>query len=105
MRVLAAAVATAVIGVVSLAAESNATQPQFTLSVQIPGGGGSVTGSGIMCPGKCQIAVPAGAAVALTARPDPAHSVGTWTGCASTTATCTVVVDKNMTVAHTFRAQ
>ncbi|MEV4315031.1 hypothetical protein [Actinocrispum sp. NPDC049592] len=80
-------------------------KPTVPLTVAVPGGGGTITGGGLNCPGVCTVGVEPGKQVTLTARPDGDHVLGTWSGdaCAgSKAATCVVTMDSAKTVSHRF---
>ncbi|HEU4384317.1 MAG TPA: hypothetical protein VFR85_12570 [Anaeromyxobacteraceae bacterium] len=77
---------------------------QYTLTVQKSGAGtGAVSGGGINCGATCSASLAAGAAVTLTAVPDPGSAFGSWSGCDPPTgATCNVTMNANRTVNATF---
>jgi hypothetical protein len=78
----------------------------FTLSVSTLGTGvGTVTGSGLSCPGVCDKAFPSGSAVTLTAAAGGVDVFTGWTGaCSGTATTCTVTLGAAMSVGATFAA-
>jgi PKD domain-containing protein/List-Bact-rpt repeat protein len=78
------------------------SEPTVRLTVQVPGGGGTVTADGISCPGDCEADVRPDTALTLQATPAPGHLLGTWTGCASTTDKCDVTMTLDKTVSYTF---
>ncbi|CAM3900937.1 PKD domain-containing protein [Kibdelosporangium persicum] len=81
--------------------------PHVRLTVSVPGGGGSVTGGGINCPGTCSVDVQPNTQITLTAQPDATHQAGSWGGaCAGKSgASCDVTVDEAKSVSHTFEAK
>jgi uncharacterized repeat protein (TIGR02543 family) len=77
----------------------------FPLNVTVGGSGtGTVSGSGIACPGTCSQSYVAGTAVALTAAPSGASTFGGWGGdCVGTTGlTCSLVMNGPRNVSATF---
>lgn len=79
----------------------------FPLSVTVGGNGsGTLTGSGISCPGTCSQSYPAGTQVALTATPSPTSFLGSWGGdCVGTKGlTCNLVMNGPRTASVTFIA-
>ncbi len=86
------------------AAFASAPPPTFVLSVTVTNGAaGSVTGTGIACPGDCTETLDQGTVVALTATPvaGGATFVG-WTGDCSGTAACSVTMDAARSVGAAF---
>ena len=82
-------------------------QPVQTLTVFVFGTGqGSVTGTGINCPGDCSEAVAQGTMVALTATPATGSTFTGWSGggC-SGTGICTVTMSSAQSVAALFTRQ
>ena len=82
-------------------------QPAQTLTVFVFGTGqGSVTGTGINCPGDCSEAVAQNATVTLTATPAAGSTFTVWSGggC-SGTSTCTVTMSAATTVTAQFTRQ
>jgi hypothetical protein len=81
-------------------------QPIATLDVVIaPAGGGTVTGSGINCPGDCSETYPLNTAVALDAVANVGYAFDSWTGCDSPAgASCTMIMDADKTATANFRA-
>jgi DNA-binding beta-propeller fold protein YncE len=77
-----------------------------TLTVALAGtGSGSVTGSGISCPGTCSQTFPAGTGVTLTAVPASGSTFAGWSGdCAGTNFTCTVTMSQVHAVTASFAA-
>jgi hypothetical protein len=68
-----------------------------------PSGAGTITGSGINCPGICSLSLTPGAQVSLTASTNPGYEFSGWNGCNSTSgANCYVTMTSNKTVAATF---
>jgi hypothetical protein len=80
--------------------------PRVRLTVSIPGGGGSVSGGGISCPGTCSVDLQPDTQITLTAQPDATHQLGQWGGaCSGGGNTCDVTVDVAKTVSRTFEAR
>ena len=76
------------------------------LTVTLKGGGsGTVTGSGISCPGTCSRSYTAGTKITLTASPEAGSSFSGWSGggC-SGTGSCTVTMSADQAVSATFAA-
>ena len=85
--------------------EFSAAGASYTLSVSLAGTGkGSVSGSGISCPGTCLKNYAVGTVVRLTAKPSAGSSFAGWSGggC-SGTGTCTVTMSPNRGVTASFR--
>jgi hypothetical protein len=81
---------------------ANRPAPQFTLSV-LASSGGTISGSGINCPGDCSASFASGTTVTLSANPDNDHTFRTWTGaCAGQGTTCTLTMNRNEAVGVTF---
>jgi Divergent InlB B-repeat domain/PKD domain len=76
--------------------------PRVRLTVQIPGGGGSVSGGGINCPGTCSVDLLPDTQITLTAQPDAAHQLGQWSNGCGPASACDVTVRASMTVSHQF---
>ena len=77
-----------------------------TLTVFLSGNGqGSVTGTGISCPGDCSEAVAQNAMVSLTATPAPGSIFAGWIGSCSGTSTCTVTMNAAASVTAQFTRQ
>ncbi len=76
-----------------------------TLDVVIaPVGSGSVSGTGIACPGDCTEAYDLNSTVVLTAAPEPGFAFDFWTGCDSPAGdTCTMTMDVNSTLTANFK--
>ena len=72
---------------------------QLTTSVT---GTGSITGTGINCPGDCSEIFTHGAMVTLTAAPGTGYSFSGWGGACSGTGSCTVTMDSAKSVSATF---
>ena len=82
------------------------TKTIHILSVSLAGSGsGTVTGSGISCPGTCSHSYTAGTTVTLTASPASGSSFSGWSGggC-SGTGSCTVTMNSDTAVSTTFAA-
>jgi uncharacterized repeat protein (TIGR02543 family) len=75
--------------------------PTYTLTVSVTGSG-SVSGSGISCPGTCSGTYTAGTPVALSATPASGFTFTGWTGACSGTGACNVTMSSNQTVGATF---
>jgi cysteine-rich repeat protein len=77
-------------------------EPASTLTVTSPTNG-TVTGTGINCPGDCTEKLQTGSGISVTANPDTGFQFVSWTGCTSTSgATCSVTLSSNTTVTATF---
>jgi hypothetical protein len=76
--------------------------PGPTLRVTVSGGG-TVTGSGINCPGTCRVGFAPGQPAALTATPRPYFTFSGWTGACTGTGTCAPTMDADKNVTATFR--
>jgi uncharacterized repeat protein (TIGR02543 family) len=86
----------------SVTAFFTASTYQLTVSVT---GSGTVTGSGISCPGDCSQTYNAGTVVQLTEAPASGSTFGGWGGdCANsgTATTCSVTMSANRNVTATF---
>jgi PKD repeat protein len=80
--------------------------PQHELTVALAGSGsGSVSGTGIACPGTCSHIYPAGESVALTAVPAAGSTFSGWSGggCGGSGA-CAVTMSADRSVTATFTA-
>jgi hypothetical protein len=75
-----------------------------TLTVTVDGtGSGTVTGTGISCPGDCSETYPPDTMVTLTAAADAGSSFVEWSGaCTGTAATCDLTMDASKSVTATF---
>jgi hypothetical protein len=75
-----------------------------TLSVSVnPSNGGTVSGTGVSCPGDCAETYSSVATVVLTAKPAAGFSFGSWTGCDTVTGgVCTVGTGTSRNVLATF---
>ncbi len=76
---------------------------QFTLSVSTSGNG-TVTGSGISCPGDCSQAYNSGTLVTLTANPAIGSIFTGWSGACTGTGSCVVTMTAARSVTGTFAA-
>jgi hypothetical protein len=78
--------------------------PAYTLTVSRSGtGAGTVTGLAVNCGATCSASYASGTPVTLTATPDAGSTVGSWTGCDSTSgATCTLTMNGNRSVGAAF---
>jgi uncharacterized repeat protein (TIGR02543 family) len=72
-----------------------------TLSVGVSGSG-TVTGSGISCPGTCSATYTYGTNVSLTASPATGYVFSGWSGACSGTGACTVGMTSGESVTATF---
>jgi len=73
------------------------------LTVAVEGTGtGSVTGTGIACPGTCSSSYTEGAAVTLTATPEPGSVFTGWSGACSGSGECKVTMGSDQQVTATF---
>jgi hypothetical protein len=77
----------------------------FRLTVSVPTGGGTVSGSGgIACPSTCRAGFSAGQSVTLTATPAQYFAFNGWGGaCAGTATTCSFTMDADKTASASFR--
>jgi hypothetical protein len=87
----------------SLPIQITTRRPTLTLSV--PGTGGTVSGAGVTCPPACSTTTAPGQSVTLTASGANGFVLAGWTGggCAGTGASCTVVMNGDTTVSATFQ--
>ena len=85
---------------------ANFTSSGFTLSVGVSGtGSGTVTGTGINCPGDCSEFFNSGTSVTLTAIPATGSDFTGWSGACSGTGTCTVSMTSDLSVSANFTIQ
>ena len=87
----------------SLPIQITARRPTLTLSV--PGTGGTVSGAGITCPPACSTTTAPGQSVTLTAKAANGFVLAGWNGggCAGTGGSCTVAMNGDTTVTATFQ--
>jgi uncharacterized repeat protein (TIGR02543 family) len=86
----------------SLSIQITARRPTLTLSV--PGTGGTVSGAGITCPPACSTTTAPGQSVTLTAKPAGGFTFAGWSGgCSGTGTSCTVAMNADTTVMATFQ--
>jgi len=78
--------------------------PRYSLTVTKTGSGsGTVTGNGIDCGSSCSIQLPAGTVFSLNATPAAGSTLGSWTGCSSTSGTnCMVGLTSDKIVSAKF---
>jgi len=84
---------------------ANFTNISKTLNVSIdPSGGGTVTGTGINCPGDCSESYGVGTNVTLTANPSSGgFAFANWTGCDSPSGNvCNMTMNNNKSVTASF---
>ena len=77
--------------------------PDTTLTI-MPPIGGSVTGTGINCPGDCSEIFHDGTNVPLSTTPASGFLFDSWTGDCSGSGACAAIMDANRTVGATFDA-
>jgi len=76
------------------------------LTVSLAGSGaGTVSGSGISCPGNCSDSYGASTTVTLTATPAAGSTFAGWSGACSGTGTCTVAMSADRSVTAIFPAK
>jgi putative cell wall-binding protein len=76
---------------------------QHSLTVSLSGAGsGTVTGSGIKCPGVCSLSYTSGTGVSLTATPAAGSTFGGWSGNCGGKSTCTRTLSTDLRVTATF---
>jgi hypothetical protein len=77
-----------------------------TVNVSInPANGGTVTGTGINCPGDCSETYPSVSTLTLTASPAQGFTFKSWTGCPAVNGNqCTVTTDVSRTVTAEFQS-
>ena len=77
--------------------------PTHTLTVTLAGNGsGTVSGSGISCPGTCSQSLADGTVVTLTETPAAGTVFGGWSGGCGGTGTCSVTMSANQSVTASF---
>jgi hypothetical protein len=77
--------------------------PTSTLTVSIAGAGhGTVSGSGISCPGNCSSGYADGTSVTLSAVAATGSTFAGWSGGCSGTGSCTVTISADQTITATF---
>jgi parallel beta-helix repeat protein len=78
--------------------------PQFTLTTKpSPEGAGTITGSGLDCPGNCELIADQGTTHVLTAAAAEHATFESWSGCSSQNGPdCTVVLNGNTEVTASF---
>ena len=91
---------------------TNSVARSYTLSTASPGpshdltvvvtGQGTVTGTGIACPGDCFQNYPEGTAVSLVASESPGWEFDGWSGDCTGTGTCDLTMDGDHSVTATF---
>jgi hypothetical protein len=79
-------------------------KPKAKLTVTAPVHG-TISGSGVNCPGTCTVTVDKGQTLTLTARPAANYTFSGWGGACTGTAACTVVMDAAKTVSGTFASR
>ena len=81
-------------------------QEEYTLNVTVdPAAGGTVTGTGISCPGDCTGNYTSETTVQLTASPSDGYQFDQWTGCDSTNGNqCTVTMNGAENITAVFTA-
>ena len=77
------------------------TLNSFLLSVSV-NGSGSVSGSGISCPGVCSLSYTNGTQVTLMATPSVGSSFTGWSGACTGTGNCVVSMTQARNVTATF---
>jgi F5/8 type C domain-containing protein/List-Bact-rpt repeat protein len=75
----------------------------YQLSATVSGSG-TITGTGISCPGDCSESYTSGTQVTLTAAPNSGNSFSGWGGACSGTGGCTVAMSAAKSVSATFAA-
>ena len=66
-------------------------------------GSGTVTGSGISCPGTCAVSAVSGNVVTLVAKPASGSTFAGWSGACSGTGSCSVVLTGDLAVKQPLR--
>jgi Polysaccharide lyase/Divergent InlB B-repeat domain len=81
-----------------------APPPQRTLTVTPPSGGGSgsITGTGINCPGDCSETYDDGTAVTLSANATSGSTFAGWSGSCSGTGSCALNMNASKAISGTF---
>jgi Polysaccharide lyase/Divergent InlB B-repeat domain len=75
---------------------------QYTLSTSVSGSG-TITGSGINCPGTCSASFNSGTSVTLTASPSAGNTFSGWGGaCSGTSTSCAVTMSSAKSVTASF---
>jgi hypothetical protein len=78
--------------------------PSYALSVMILGSGsGSVTGSGIACPGSCSQSYQSGSGVSLSTTSDPGSTFVGWYGACTGSGTCALTMGQAQSVEAVFQ--
>ncbi|MFC0115023.1 PKD domain-containing protein [Kibdelosporangium aridum] len=76
--------------------------PTYKVRVASPDGG-KIAGNGINCPGTCEVDLPQGTGVKLTATPDQGRTHGSWQNCSGGTTTCEfVLTGDRLNIGYTF---
>jgi hypothetical protein len=76
---------------------------QRTLTVRLAGAGsGTVTGTGISCPGNCSHSYPSGASLTLTPAAKAGSRFAGWSGGCAGRGRCSLTITANQTVTATF---
>ncbi|OGW40465.1 MAG: hypothetical protein A2Y97_04355 [Nitrospirae bacterium RBG_13_39_12] len=84
--------------------QSGTNQKALNVNITLSGGG-TVTGTGINCPGDCSEIYNSGTNITLTETPNSGYVFSSWNGCNSTSPdgkTCYVTMDANKTVTANF---
>ena len=88
------------------AAKVTVNSAYFTLSASTTGtGSGTITGTGISCPGDCSESFVYGTSVTLSATPATGSDFTGWSGACSGTGSCTVSMTAARSVTATFALQ
>ena len=75
----------------------------YTLTAALGSGSGTITGTGINCPGDCSELYPSGTLVNLLATPASGYAFSVWTGaCSGSSTSCSVTVSSDKTVGASF---
>lgn len=78
------------------------TTQSYTLTTGVTGSG-TITGSGINCPGTCSASFSSGTSVTLTESPSAGNTFSGWGGaCSGTSTTCTVTMSSAKSVTASF---